>query len=524
MNRADTEKKIRRPLIRLMFSRIAVIGTILLLQSLLLLYVFKWMGDYSKAFMEACTVMSAVVIVWIINSRTSSSYKLSWAIIVAALPVMGTLLYFYTHLNFGARRSFYRVQTAVAGTKAYQKTSKPVRDAIKSEDPDFGKIADYMERGGCAPAFNNTEVKYYSLGDDVFPVMVEELEKAEAFIFMEYFIVEEGVFWDTVLEILVRKAAEGVEVRFMYDDMGSINTLPRNYARILESLGISAVSFATVRPFLSTYYNNRDHRKLTVIDGRVAFSGGYNLADEYINKVERFGHWKDNAFMLKGDAVRSYTMLFLQMWQASSRYQVRDDLSYYLDVDSGRTPDRERDGYVIPYGDGPHQLSNVAENAYMDVINSAVRHVAIMTPYFIPDNELLHAIKHASRSGVDISIIVPGIPDKKIIHILTKSYYHELLEAGIRLYEYTPGFVHSKLMVADDEIAVVGTVNMDYRSLYLHYECGSIIYKNEAVQEAEFDINKTLESCREVTLETTGTKSFLFWTFASILRVFAPLL
>ncbi len=524
MNIAETKKKIKKPLIRLIFSRIGVIGIILILQFLLLLSVFRWMSEYSKILMEGSTAFSIIVIVFIINSRMSSSYKLSWAIVVAALPVMGTLLYLFTHFNVGANLAFHRVRKAVDDTYKYQKTSAPVRDALRREDPDFAKIADYMENGGHAPAFNNTEVEYYPLGDDVFPVMTKELEKAESFIFMEYFIVEEGYFWDTILEILVRKAAEGVEVRFMYDDMGSIATLPRNYVSILQNLGISAMSFATVRPFLSTYYNNRDHRKITVIDGKTAFSGGYNLADEYINKTERFGHWKDNAFMIRGDAVRSYTMLFLQMWQANNIRGGKENFSRYLDIDSGRIPDPENDGYVIPYGDGPHQISNVAENVYIDIINNAVRHVVIMTPYFIPDNELLHSVKHAARSGIDVSIIVPGIPDKKIINILTKSYYHELLRSGIRIFEYTPGFVHSKLMVADDEIAVMGTVNMDYRSLYLHYECGSIVYKNEAVQQAEFDINNTLEKCREVTLQTTGTKSFMFWAFASVLRVFAPLL
>ena len=222
---------------------------------------------------------------------------------------------------------------------------------------------------------------------------------------------------------------------------------------------------------LSQVCNCLYHRKICVIDGKVAYTGGVNLGDEYINRKVRFGHWKDTAVMLKGDAVQSCTMMFLQMWQANSVHGGKENFSRYLDIDSGRAPDPEKDGYVIPYGDGPHQVSNVAENAYMDVINNAVRHIAVMTPYFIPDNELLHAIKHAARSGIEVSIIVPGIPDKKIINILTKSYYHELLKAGIRIYEYTPGFVHSKLMVADDEIAVMGTVNMDYRSLYLHYEC-----------------------------------------------------
>jgi cardiolipin synthase len=482
------------------------------------------MGEYARAVMGEVSIFSVVVIIWIINSRMSSSYKLTWAIIVAGLPVVGTLLYIYTHFNLGANLAFLRMRTAVKETHEYEITSEPVKSRIKAEDPDFGKIIDYMEKEGFAAAFDNTEVKYYSLADEVFPVMCEELEKAESFIFMEYFIIEEGIFWDTILEILVRKAAEGVEVRLMYDDMGSINTLPRKYAQLLNQLNIQAMVFAKVRPFLSTYYNNRDHRKLTVIDGKIAFSGGYNLADEYINKAERFGHWKDNAFILKGDAVRSYTMMFLQMWQAGTIPEEKQNFARYIDVYNERTPIPEKDGFVIPYADGPHQAGNVAENVYIDVINNAVRHVAVMTPYFIPDNELLHAVKHAARSGVEVILILPHIPDKKIINVLTKSYYRELLRAGIRIFEYTPGFVHSKLMVADDEIAVMGTVNMDYRSLYLHYECGSIVYKNEAVLEAEADVSMTLEKCTEITYETTTAKGVWFWFFAGILRVFSPLL
>lgn len=517
--------KIRKPFIRLIFSRLALIMIMFGLQLAVLVIAFNRMGSYSKIFMEACTLMSVIIIICIINSRSSSSYKISWAIIVAAFPVLGTLFYLYSHLNAGSNIAFERVRESIKRTEAYSRTTVPVKDRIKAQDHDFAKLADYMESAGGYPAFDNTSVKYYPLGDDVIEDMCAELEKAEKFIFMEYFIVENGVFWDRILDILKKKALDGVEVRFMYDDMGCVMTLPRKYPELLNEAGISTMVFAKIRPFFSTYYNNRDHRKITVIDGRTAFSGGINLADEYINQVERFGHWKDNAFMLKGDAVRSYTMMFLQMWNAcAAKPESREQMKVYLEADSGRVPDVENDGFVIPYADGPHQQDNVAQNVYIDVINNAIRHVAVMTPYFIPDNDLLHAVKHAAKSGVEVTLILPHIPDKKIVNMLTKSYYHELLRSGIKIYEYEPGFVHSKLMVADHEIAVMGTVNMDYRSLYLHYECGSIVYKNEAVLQAEEDVSRTLELCCEITAESAEKRNIFFWTAAGVLRVFAPLL
>lgn len=520
----ERTKKLKKPFIKLIFSRFVITATLIALQVIFIILVFNYMGQYSKSFMTFVSIISVFVIIWIINSRSNPSYKISWAIIVAGMPIMGTLFYLYTHLNLNEKLPFMRLNKIIKDTSEYAVTTEPVKDRLKNVDPDFSKMADYIENAGGYPAYDNTKVKYYPLGDDVFQDMCDELEKAENFIFMEYFIVEEGLFWDTLLEILVRKVREGVEVRFMYDDMGCISTLTRRYDEVMTKLGINTRTFGRVRPFFSTHYNNRDHRKMMIIDGRVAFSGGINLADEYINRVERFGHWKDNAFMLEGDAVKSYTLMFLQMWNIGSWGGEPEDYVKYLDTDWERIPDLERDGFVIPYGDGPHRQDNVAENIYLDVINNAIRHVAIMTPYLIPDNEVLHALKHAAKSGVKVELILPYIPDKKIVNILTKSYYAELLRSGVRIYEYTPGFVHTKMVAADDRIAVTGTVNLDYRSLYLHYECGSVIYSNEVVADMEEDFSKTLELCREITMEDVKSKGLLFAVFSSILRVFAPLL
>lgn len=514
----------RKPLYKILFSRFFLTVLFILLQIGFFLYVFAFLNNrYSQYVLQGGTILAVLVLIGIINGQSSSAYKMSWAILVAALPVLGVLLYSYTHLNVEGRRTFANLNRNIRDTADYAVTSLPVRDRVRYQDRGFRKLSDYMERIGGFPTYENTEVRHYPLGDDAFADLCEELEKAEVFIFLEYFIIEEGVFWDTILEILLRKSAEGVEVRLLFDDLGCAQTLPRNYYRTMNGLGIACRTFGRIKPLFSTAYNNRDHRKILVIDGRVAFSGGINLADEYINEVEKYGHWKDCVFRLRGDAVRSCTLMFLQMWNIDARESAQEDYAFYLEG-SDRTPDLSSDGFLIPYGDGPHRTDRVAENVYIDIINHASRHVFIMTPYLIPDAETLHAIRHAALSGVEVDIILPGIPDKKLISLISKSYYAELLRSDVHIYEYSRGFVHSKMVTADAEIAAEGSVNLDFRSLYLHYECGCVMYKNSAVAEIEEDVRATLELCREVTWDTVRAMNPVLKLVALIFRVFAPLL
>lgn len=520
-----SRKKIQKPITKLLFSRIVFIALLTVIQLLIWSVFLGKLGDKYKYFMEAWAVVSVLVIIWIINSWSDPAYKISWALMVAALPVMGTFLYLYTHINLDGKIPFAKLNKAIEETAEYAVTAVPVKDRLKKLEPDFHKMAHYMENIGKAPTYENTELKHYALGDHAFADMCAELEKAQEFIFMEYFIIEEGLFLDTLLEILERKSKQGVEVRFMYDDLGSANTVPRKYWQMLQKRGINAQTFSKLKLFFSTTYNNRDHRKILVIDGKVAFSGGINIADEYINEVERFGHWKDNVFMLKGDAVRSYTLMFLQMWNVQAkRRDKKSDFERYLSAEYERRPDIENDGFIIPYGDGPNKQDNVAENVYLDIISNANRFVSIMTPYLVPDNEVLHALKHAAKSGVEVTIIVPHIPDKKSVNILTKSYYPELLRSGVHIFEYDPGFIHSKMMVADGEIAVEGTVNLDYRSLYLHYECGCIIYKNKVIGDIVDDFEETIALCHEVSMDEFKKYGMLFRWTASLLRIFAPMM
>ena len=350
-----------------------------------------------------------------------------------------------------------------------------------------------------------------------FAALLEELQKAEKFIFLEYFIIDEGYMWGSILKILADKAAQGVDVRVLYDGMLEISTLPWDYPRRLEKLGIRCKAFAPIQPFLSTHYNYRDHRKILVIDGKVAFTGGVNLADEYINRKERFGHWKDTAILLRGEAVQSFTLMFLQMWNLTEKEPRWDEALL-------PSPPVEAEGYVMPYCDCPLDDYKVGESVYMDILNRAKDYVHIMTPYLILDNEMETALKFAAQRGVDVKLILPGIPDKKIVYILTQANYEILLESGVQIYQYTPGFIHSKSFVCDDEVATVGTINMDYRSMYLHFECGVWMYGSSAVAQVKEDALTTFEQCEQINMDYCRKKKFAVRALRGALKFLAPLL
>ena len=357
----------------------------------------------------------------------------------------------------------------------------------------------------------------------MYPVLLEELRKAERYIFMEYFIVEKGEMWDSILEILKEKAAAGVEVRFMYDGMCSLTLMPYGYPKQLEKYGIHCKMFSPVRPVLSSYQNNRDHRKITVIDGHTAFTGGVNLADEYINRKVRFGHWKDTAIMLKGDAATGFLMMFLQMWNITEHRT--DDYARYLYRPATQKP-KEPDctGFVMPYGDSPLDNETVGQHVYMDILNESRYYVHIMTPYLILDSDMITSLTFAAKRGIETIIIMPHIPDKIYAYLLARSYYAELLQAGVKIYEYMPGFVHAKVFTSDNTKAVVGSINMDYRSLHLHFECAVYLFRNPAVQQAEADFQETLKHCQEITLEDCRTYPMPKKIAGKVLRLFAPLM
>ena len=510
----------KKGILSLIFSRFFLIVLLILVELAVMILPVILLRDYLQHFYVGLAVFTLIMMIYLFNSRMDSTAKLTWMLIISVLQVAGALMLLFTQTNTGHRLIRERSERMIRESQNAIPQDPQALAGLRKEDNFTDDLLTYLNRSGCFPAFAGTETTYFPLGEDKFEAMLRELQKAEKYIFMEYFIIEEGYMWGKILEILIAKAKAGVDVRVMYDGMCEISTLPSNYCKLLEAKGIKARSFAPIRPFISSHYNYRDHRKICVIDGRVAFNGGVNLADEYINRVERFGHWKDTAVMLRGDAARSLTLMFLQMWnmgkeepdfsQATEPYTPEEDL--------------KPSGYVIPFADCPLDEDKVGEAVYTDILYRAGQYVHVMTPYLILDGELETALKYAGQRGIDVKLILPGIPDKKLAYSLAKSHYRSLLEAGVRIYEYTPGFVHAKVWVSDDVKAVVGTINLDYRSLYHHYECATYMYKTDCIPEIEKDFQETLKRCRPVTEESIrGTEAF-YKIMGPVAKLIAPLM
>lgn len=496
----------------------------LLLQIAFIVSALNFFSDRFVYFSIASTLLSVIVLVWIINDNTNPYYKLSWVVPVLIIPVFGTITYLFAKLELGTHIMNNRLLKLIDKTSPFIPQNKDTLDELEKISVKEKNLAVYMKTYAGYPIWRNTYAEYYPLGEDAFASMVRELEAAEEFIFMEYFIVERGVMWDTILEILVRKAAEGVDVRFMYDGMCSLMLVPYSYPQKLEAMGIKCKMFSPIKPVLSTVQNNRDHRKILVVDGHTAFTGGVNLADEYINKVEYYGHWKDTAVMLKGEAAAGFTIMFLQNWNITE--STEDDYASFIksDFPQLREDDLPAEGFVLPYGDSPLDNENVGQIVYLDILNRAERYVHIMTPYLILDNEMVGALTYAAKRGVDVVIIMPHIPDKVYAYLLARSYYAELIRAGVKIYEYTPGFVHAKCFVSDDTRAVVGSINLDYRSLFLHFECASYFYRHPVVAQVEQDVQNTLKKCMQVTIEDCKRFNPFKRIAGHVLRLFAPLM
>lgn len=517
------DKKTWGRFLRIIFGRTTFVVLFLLIQLAVLLGAFQWLSDNVFYIYGGFTLLSAAVVLYIINKRQNPCYQLAWIIPVLVIPVFGAMFYLFVELQIGTRMIAKRLGGLIRETEPYLKQDQETLLRLSGESRRAAHLAAYMKNYGGYPVYDKTYAEYYPLGDDMFPRLLEELRQAKRYIFMEYFILERGEMWAAVLDILKEKVAEGVEVRVMYDGMCSLTLLPYHYPRQLEKFGIRCKMFSPVRPALSTYQNNRDHRKITVIDGHTAFTGGINIADEYINRKERFGHWKDTAIMLKGEAVNSFLMMFLQMWNITERTP-EDYGRYQKSPDYAYPPELCMDGYVMPYGDSPLDEETVGQHVYMDILNEAHHYVHIMTPYLILDSDMITALTFAAKRGIETIIIMPHIPDKIYAYLLARSYYEELLLAGVKIYEYTPGFVHAKVFCSDDETAVVGSINLDYRSLYLHFECAAYLYRSQAVRDVELDFQRTLKKCQEITLEGCRRYPLMKKLAGKVLRLFAPLM
>lgn len=512
-------KKGQKGIIHAVFSRLGIILLLLILQILFLVGVFYWFGDLVPHFWGGTILFSACMVLYLINSRIDPTAKITWLIVIMLMPIFGALLFWFTQSELGHRALKSRVDQLIQQTNTLVPQDPDTLEHLKEEAPGAAGLAAYINRTGCHPVYENTSVTYFPMGEDKWAEMLRQLEQAQHFIYMEYFIVDEGLMWGKILEILARKAKEGVDVRVLYDGTCEFTTLPHDYPKRLQQLGIQCRMFARVIPMVSTHYNYRDHRKILVIDGHTAFNGGVNLADEYINQIQRFGHWKDTAVMLKGEAVRSFTLMFLQMWNVTEKQPQFDVMQQYPAISQPKA-----EGYVIPYGDCPLDHDKVGERVYMDILNRATKYVHIMTPYLILDSEMETALCFAAERGVEVKLILPGIPDKNAPYALAKMHYASLLDSGVQIYEYTPGFVHAKVFVSDDKETVVGTINLDYRSLYHHFECATWMYGVPCIGEIEEDFESTLLKCRKVTKDTIWQGHKMLRPLGYLLKVLAPLM
>lgn len=508
-----------KKIFNLIYGRTLMVIILLVIQVAILVGGFIWLSDDLAYIYSVFNFITTVLVIYILNKKGNPTFKLAWMIPILVFPVFGALFYLFVKFQFESRLINYKLLRIIDETQEYLSQEDTIIKDLEKEDMQVANLAKYMKNTGGYPIYRNTDIKYFPSGEAKFEEMKIQLEKAKHFIFMEYFIVEEGYMWNSILEILERKVKEGIEVRFMYDGMCSLALLPYNYPEVLRDKGIKCKMFSPVKPVLSTAQNNRDHRKILVIDGKVAFNGGINLGDEYINRIEKYGYWKDVALMLSGDAVKSFTLMFLQMWNINEKNH--DDFEKYISIKKER---QNTEGYVMPYGDSPLDNENVGESVYLDILATAKKYVHIMTPYLIIDNEMMTALTYAAKRGVDVKIILPHIPDKKSAFMLAKTYYPELIKAGVKIYEYTPGFVHAKVFSCDDEKAVVGTINLDFRSLYLHFECATYLYKVPAIKSIEDDYKSTLEKCQQITMEDYNKLNLFYKIGGGLLKLVAPLM
>ena len=459
------------------------------------------------------SIVGLILVLALVRNSRSYSYTLPWIIILIMLPLLGTILYLIIGKNKLRSKTLKSIVKSGEENKKYLVQDEKIREEFQ-ENGRIKYISDYTG----FPVTKNNDVTYYPLGEEAFEVMLEDLKKAEKFIFFEYFIVAPGKMWNSILEILKEKAKDGVDVRVMYDDMGSIATLPSSYPEQLEKMGIKCVSFNRLNPVAGVFMNNRDHRKILVIDGKVAFSGGINIADEYINVGSKYGHWKDNGIRISGDAVWNYSVMFLTMWNA---FRKEDEDFTKFKYEFQEKP--RENGYVVPYGETPLDDENTGEDIYLNIINQANRYVYIFTPYLIIDTDMINALNLAAKRGVDVRIVIPGIPDKKVVYTVSESYLESLVKSGVKVYKYTPGFVHAKVFVSDDHIATCGTINMDYRSLYLHFECGCYLEDVDVIQDIKKDLVETIEKCHEVS-KKEAIPNLLKGMWQALLRLVAPLM
>ena len=511
-------RRVLRRVLNLVFSRLVITVVLVLLQAFWLFAVFNWLSEYAQWISRTGLALSVIMCLALIRQdSTVPEFKISWMILFMLMPVQSGLLYLLWGNKrpvFGLRRRLERAGQAMDPTR---RPDLAAEEQLEKADPRAAMTAKYLHDYAPAPVCSGTAVKYYPDGQSMFADMLPALRSAEHSIYVESFIIGMGEMWGQIHEILRQKAAAGLDVRVIYDDAGCLSLLPHNYAEILQADGIRAFSFNRCVPVLNLVMNNRDHRKIMVIDGKIGFTGGVNLADEYINKLKRFGYWKDSGVRLEGPGATSLAGIFLTFWKAKYPDEEIDPAR-----DLPEVKPQETDCLVQPFADSPVDREAVAKNTYLELINQAQKRLYICTPYLILDNDLLSCLRLAAKRGVDVRIYTPGVPDKPTIYQLTRSYFPHLLRAGVKIYSYTPGFLHAKTWLMDDRIAAVGTVNLDYRSLYLHFENSVLIYGGAVLDDVRRDLAEIEKESAAVTLADCRT-GFFGTLYSAVLRLVAPL-
>lgn len=514
-----------RKFFKIIFGRMTLVALAIIVQLLLsvgLPYILNYFYPeiFGKLYIQIdmiINIVAFVMLLMVINSKMIVEGKLVWVILFLIFPLFGIVVY----------RLFVWHKAPKRHRKYYVYVKKKVRDINKKDAVENGELKEklgkyygqfeYVYRTSNLKTYENSQVKYLKVGEEFYEEFLKELETAKKYIFMEYFIIERGQMWDKILEILKEKVKQGVEVRIMYDDLGTVYKLPNNYPKRLKKFGIKCVKFNSFVPIMSALHNNRDHRKITVIDGRVGFVSGLNIADEYINVVQKYGYWKDTGVKITGEAVKSLLMMFLQLYNVQTQ-KIEDYKSYLSDIKPVKAK-----GMVCPFGDGPKYFYEdyIAENVYLNMINQAEDYIWITTPYLIIDSKLTNALKAAAKRGVDVRIITPHVPDKKAIFLITRSSYKQLQESGVKIYEYEKGFIHAKQFLCDDKLAIVGTINLDYRSLLHHYECGVLMYKTDCLKDIKrdfdylFNVSKNMKDYKQKAIVRL---------YCAIIKVFTPML
>ena len=499
------------------FNRFTIMVTLILVQFIWFGLVILALGEYAEWITIAFKILAAIMALFVIYRDLNPAYKMGWIVMICLAPILGSVGY----MLFGNKRPSAGLRNRLDPIeKKHRNDLKQVYHLGEISDGRMMNTIEYIDQWGPYPAWSDTSTEYFSSGEEGFEAMLKDLKEAKHYIFMEYFIIDTGVLWDSIFQILKEKAEEGVDVRLIYDGFGCIPRLPIGFNKTLEDAGIRYMAFNPLRPVASLIYNNRDHRKITVIDGYIGYSGGYNIADEYVNRVERFGHWKDAGIRLEGKGVWNFTVMFLNMWSAFEGEE--DDYLHYRPHVHRNGEIFNSDGIVQPYSDSPLDDESLGENVYMELINQAHDYIYIFTPYLILDNEMLTSLELAAKRGVDVRIVMPGIPDKPLTYRLSRSYYLHLIKGGVRIYEYAPGFIHSKCMLTDDHRGVVGTINFDYRSLFLHFECAVMMVGCSALNGLKNDFNDTFMKSLVITEKDCRT-SFFGKLLDGLLRALSPL-